>query len=545
VMDKAAGTVLNKALRAVGGMLKEALKDPDMPLFLTESVDRATEVAWAKMEQQIKEAAHGAFSYKVKSWQDTLARFRAKAPKFYCDQRAFGWFRAKFLYALMPADGTFWTTMRDPACLAIRVLLFLPVSSVLLFVSLFFMITKRDEYQLIEYVVTCKSYQALSVGLISMWLTGTKMYGCMEQLDQLQAGGQDVIDVDLICSGFAPASTPLARLTLALEPLRLLTAWAAFVLCVSGYARGGEEQLKALEEIRLDAADGTLDGKHDRAKAESRERHGDHSDDEVLGNEQIFEECEKRRAGQMVKPRRGRLMPYFLVYDACALALTLVLFLPQALQTNHHAWMNWTTFFYVNSVYAILMIPFVLLKVSFIRLWATRAEPTAYDKAGLLGKPLTTAQIRFKREHEAALQESSTTRPAAESDPLPMRFLKQSAAWGGAMFGMKSRTQAKTPRLDPQTTRNHVYALLEKHDPLGVQQGDHADEIDMSGRYSASSVNVHPDDVGGEEEEEEEEVNVAGVHGHSAAGGGRKTSWLFGRARQRRPGAAGASHDLV
>lgn len=45
-----------------------------------------------------------------------------------------------------------------------------------------------------------------------------------------------------------------------LEPLRYATIWYCFFLLYTGRAYGGLEQLEALEAVRVDLADGELDG---------------------------------------------------------------------------------------------------------------------------------------------------------------------------------------------------------------------------------------------------------------------------------------------
>ena len=44
------------------------------------------------------------------------------------------------------------------------------------------------------------------------------------------------------------------------EGFRLICIFSCYALLCSGYARGGKLQLRALQEVRLDAATGALDG---------------------------------------------------------------------------------------------------------------------------------------------------------------------------------------------------------------------------------------------------------------------------------------------
>ena len=79
--------------------------------------------------------------------QFKLAGWPSSAPQFW--PLSFKWLRAKLLYALLPADSTLFKQLRDPVGLSVFLLhLWNPYqASVLLFVLLFFLIDKRDEYQ--------------------------------------------------------------------------------------------------------------------------------------------------------------------------------------------------------------------------------------------------------------------------------------------------------------------------------------------------------------------------------------------------------------
>ena len=45
-----------------------------------------------------------------------------------------------------------------------------------------------------------------------------------------------------------------------MEPIRIGFVYIAFLMLVCGYAFGGKEEVLALEHVRIDAADGSLDG---------------------------------------------------------------------------------------------------------------------------------------------------------------------------------------------------------------------------------------------------------------------------------------------
>ena len=119
------------------------LRCTDMPQRVQDGVDKAHKIIWGETEHTILEQAGAATDPKLSRYRKSIVRFRAKALE--CRDGPYQFVRAKLLYTLMPSDGTFWTTLRDPFCLCARLAMFTPVLSVVVFVSLLFMIERRDE----------------------------------------------------------------------------------------------------------------------------------------------------------------------------------------------------------------------------------------------------------------------------------------------------------------------------------------------------------------------------------------------------------------
>mgnify|MGYP006264902075 CR=1 FL=1 len=82
-------------------------------------------------------------------------------PRGSCCPRPYTWFRARFLYAILPADAGRWQTLRNPKTVGIFMLSFCPfyAVSVWVFVLLFCLIDKTDEYQLSQYILKFKTTQ--------------------------------------------------------------------------------------------------------------------------------------------------------------------------------------------------------------------------------------------------------------------------------------------------------------------------------------------------------------------------------------------------
>ena len=88
-----------------------------------------------------------------------------------------------------------------------------------------------------------------------------------------------------------------------------------------GYARGGIEEIQALEDVRIDAADGSLDGTLDYQKlrkvSQARSRRETDFDQKA-----IRLATDRAREAHDAKRRQGGVLPYFLIYDVVAAALS-------------------------------------------------------------------------------------------------------------------------------------------------------------------------------------------------------------------------------
>ena len=203
----------------------------------------------------------------------------------------------------MPSDGSLWTTLRDPFCWAVRICFSLPIIGTLLFCVLFGLIKRNDEFQLVSYIAQAKSFQGLTVGVYSLIVAGVRMYSCLQHLDQAAMDIDQQAAAITACATDAPGNRLYEKATLLVEPLRAVCIWTAFGLLVCGYATGGEEKLRALERVRIDAADGRLDGELDVAAAEEKEEK-EKDDDPTNDPTDVISEKELEAATQKLLAER-------------------------------------------------------------------------------------------------------------------------------------------------------------------------------------------------------------------------------------------------
>jgi hypothetical protein len=108
------------------------------------------------------------------------------------------------LYATQPADATIWKVTQDPvnaSILAIKLLPFFGVN-VLIFAYLFANIDRKDEYQLVQFILSFKGFQFITA--LSLAVKGAlKFYYCLNQGAIDPTGGDqfDIARCSLVTSG--------------------------------------------------------------------------------------------------------------------------------------------------------------------------------------------------------------------------------------------------------------------------------------------------------------------------------------------------------
>lgn len=188
-----------------------------------------------------------------------------------------------------------------------------------------------------------------------------------------------------------------------LELVRVTLIAGATWLLQSGYARGGPGELQALAEVRIDAADGSLDGYSDTVAV-------DGSTETVkvgVSYRDIERVTEFNRRRFRAERVTGNYLPSFMLFDFCSLGLIL------AVGIGSHLWriqattasvsdpMFWTSCYYMKMYYALMSFPFLVFIIPIFGEALHGANATGYDKSGLLVPRLSSDRIRQKKELES------------------------------------------------------------------------------------------------------------------------------------------------
>ena len=186
--------------------------------------------------------------------------------------------------------------------------------------------------------------------------------------------------------------------------MRIGFVYLAWFLLWSGRAYGGKNELLALEHVRLDAADGSLDG------TLNKERVKNNLNQKASG---ATTEAEYRAATMSARrlygaaPKHGGALKYFMVYDAIVLSCCALGYGWLIVSNHYFRWglhmntfMFSVTLFFSKVTYAFLSAPFLIFAAPILGPGLTGARETAYDRSGHCVPQLNKMQLKEKYDFE-------------------------------------------------------------------------------------------------------------------------------------------------
>jgi hypothetical protein len=320
----------------------------------TEQMEQASKqkpVAEDHMEQ-LRATAERALEEKVHHIAEKKAQKAAakQEPPACCCCIAF------FRYHLFPYDHGFWGRNRDPIYVIFRILTFIPLCGVspITYLFTFFIIDKRDEYQLVQFIISFKGMQFLSMGIIRTLL------GFFQFIHCLTAVARDPGDPKFNgmsthkCEDEGPGNSGWSFYPALFGFLiQVVLCWIAMALL-----RCSKEKGRSL------------------LKGEVGHEHSVRNRDQ------------------------GGSIIYFLWYDlfAFTLCLAAALWIASLRDMDMDDWPTRHAFFAAQVTYGLLSFPFFLFSIPGLVRVVTHSMPTAYDKEGRTVKPVTPEPAEWRKE---------------------------------------------------------------------------------------------------------------------------------------------------
>lgn len=152
----------------IPGLTKDYLEDPDMPRCASRAKNRIVDAMWPDFREEIL-------------WELAVYLDGEGPEQMLVDDEGPGCVCAFLRYHLDPYDKGIWGKLRDPFWILIHFVELIPVfaisQSVLLFI--FFVIDKKDEFQLISFILRFKGTQFISAGVLRTLLGFTLFMFCV------------------------------------------------------------------------------------------------------------------------------------------------------------------------------------------------------------------------------------------------------------------------------------------------------------------------------------------------------------------------------
>eukprot|EP00163_Fabomonas_tropica_P034162 TRINITY_DN933_c0_g1_i1.p1 TRINITY_DN933_c0_g1~~TRINITY_DN933_c0_g1_i1.p1 ORF type:complete len:364 (+),score=80.55 TRINITY_DN933_c0_g1_i1:916-2007(+) len=251
--------------------------------------------------------------------------------------------RAFILYTRYPFDKTIWENLRNPFWYFLVLLSLFPRYGVsqAWFLFLLLIKDKRDEYQLVDFILSFKGMQFVSVGTISAFIGAFRYWRCVN------GSGRNCID----------DGPNVEYWELGFFVLQIILSWAAFALLPYSYKKGAA-----------------------RLKLTSSEK----KEMESYGTRGC---C----GGRKFEDRGGSLRRW-VYYDTFLFACLVIAYIAYALvgpypihdkdDFERNEWRVKADLYWMRTIYGLLSFPFFFFKMPVMSSILTHAKPTGYNRNG-------------------------------------------------------------------------------------------------------------------------------------------------------------------
>lgn len=363
---------ITKIVNKIPGTLHSCTDDPDMPGCVMRGKNRLIDSVWPDVKEELM--------WEVAVMMDGKKQDDPNEPD---ESTGPDCIRAFFRYHIFPYDRTIWGKLRDPVWLMFTLLSLVPVAGVspLIFLFIFVILDKTDEFQLIFFILSFKGTQFISHGIVRTLLGFFTFVNCV------------VADADEThtCQETGPGILGNFYVVLAGYLGQVCLVWIAFMLLPFSKEKG-RTTLKIIEAEDVD-----------------------------------------RPVNQM----QGGYLKWFLLYDLFWFFLCTAAVVYVATQNGENALEHWTvkiTLFSAQVMYGYLSMPFFLFTLPFFQNVLTHAVPTAYDDQGRC-KKLRKPKSRKQKRDEYVVEEKEPFVSMADVDKVTdkVKEFVQGVVPGGAL----------------------------------------------------------------------------------------------------------------
>jgi len=355
-------------------------KDPDMPQVVRDGITYAVDEIMDEVEIAINEV----IEMKIKGTLSDISEKIEADPYPCCCPNPCIWTRALILHTLFPHDKSFWANTRNPVWWLIKITSVFPLYyiSTIFWIIVWCLKSKKDEYQLVNFIVELKKAHFISYGVLGSILGNIAFLQCAmihphqhpNHYIPQGGGGANYTTPELPCSSNGPGLNLPFWPTAFIFSAQIILTWgsAAFLPCSKRLGDRGNEarSLARAEKLKQKFL---KQGKNNEAA-----------------------EIEKRQKRQNA-PR----LKYWLIYDSICCIIIIILCVWAAQESIPTVNLNekipsllHQTLWWCRVLYGWLCAPWMLLQ-GFLYPLVLHTKSTAYNAKGQV-TPLANGAEREK-----------------------------------------------------------------------------------------------------------------------------------------------------
>lgn len=334
---------IEKRIDKLPEVAKDLVEDPDMPRCISRGKDTAIDLLWPDARAEIM-------------WELAVMIDGKKTDVIDDTRPGKDCVRAFLRYHLLPYNKSFWGKVRDPVYIITTLVSLIPISGVcqIFYMLMFFLIDKKDEYQLLSFILMFKGTQFISHGILRT------IIGYFQFLSCVSAAGRS----DHSCAEDGPGTAGSVYVILFTYVVQVVMVWLAFLLLPYSEDKG-RSQLRSLA--------------YEHGQGENRS-------------------SLRQNGGWML-----RLMILDIVVFGLIFAVLIVVIIRRGKLDD---WTVEHALFSCQVVYGYMSMPFFIFTVPYIQIILTHSVPTGYDEKGRCQKfigPPKPETPKQKKTREALL----------------------------------------------------------------------------------------------------------------------------------------------
>jgi len=413
--------------------LKEKLHDPYMPACVKRFLHRTIDSIWPDVRHEIMWEV----SVMIDGDQKAYDEGQGHVPEQCC-------LLAFFRHRLFPYDKGIWECLRDPAFVVVNILCYVPVYGIWawMFLLIFLIIDKRDEYQLVYFILSFKGCQFFSWGIIKGLAGFVQYFACVTfpNLNDLvkfrrllfrptpvPGPTSDPTSGPSRCMTNGPGMAESYPILVASWLLPLVLVWICMILLPYSEEKG-RSKLKTLRDSEDETAPNAnnADGTQSNATRGAKFTAGGYLRRMLIFDLVVFVLC----VGLLcvivwTQPHTGNNSQLSSLYNA-----------------NDDNWQVKQTFYCCQFIYGLFSIVFVPFNLPFLQVVLTHTVPTAYDKQGRCCKFKGADPPEPDKEEEEFQRGSSRLLSKIKGDNF-MSYLETTMA-GGSVSLQEMQTNIRS-----------------------------------------------------------------------------------------------------